>query len=199
MYSTYKKATMSILGLYYINPDIFSDMVYPQELNKDTLIDNILAECAELEVCYPDPVYMQQLIRIWSEKELSNWQKLYDTTALTYNPIWNVDAHITETETRDLHSTMDSVESGTGSTVNSKTGYNDNTFVNAEQDVANNNVDRNNAGSDTGTITRTTERGGNIGVTSSQQLIREERDIAQFNVYDYITDSFKRRFCLLIY
>lgn len=40
---------------------------------------------------------------------------------------------------------------------------------------------------------------GNIGVTTSQEMINQERDVVQFNIIDYIIDSFKRRFCLLVY
>ena len=51
--------------------------------------------------------------------------------------------------------------------------------------------------SDTGKIT--TERTGNIGVTSTQSLIKEQRDVVQFNIMDYIINDFKNRFCLLVY
>ena len=60
-------------------------------------------------------------------------------------------------------------------------------------------VNRDDSGKENGTITRETERGGNIGVTMTQQLIEAEREVDKFNVYDIICESFKRRFCLLIY
>ena len=40
---------------------------------------------------------------------------------------------------------------------------------------------------------------GNIGVTTTQNMIRQERDIDRFNLYDIIIESFKMRFCILIY
>ena len=40
---------------------------------------------------------------------------------------------------------------------------------------------------------------GNIGVTTTQQLIREQRNIELFNLYDIIIEDFKMRFCILIY
>lgn len=40
---------------------------------------------------------------------------------------------------------------------------------------------------------------GNIGVTSTQQLIEQEREIAKFNLSDYIVKEFIHRFCLLVY
>lgn len=44
-----------------------------------------------------------------------------------------------------------------------------------------------------------TERHGNIGVTTTQQMIREEREVAEFDVIQYIINDFKSRFCLLVY
>lgn len=52
-------------------------------------------------------------------------------------------------------------------------------------------------GSTEQTLTRTEQ--GNIGVTTTQAMIKEERDVDKFNIMDYIIDSFKKRFCLLVY
>lgn len=40
---------------------------------------------------------------------------------------------------------------------------------------------------------------GNIGVTTTQQMLQSERELVQFNIYDYIADSFAREFCLDLY
>ena len=45
----------------------------------------------------------------------------------------------------------------------------------------------------------TQRRTGNIGVTSSQQLIKEQREVADFSIIRFITESFKKRFCLMVY
>ena len=45
----------------------------------------------------------------------------------------------------------------------------------------------------------TQRRTGNIGVTASQDLIQKERDIADFSIIRFITESFKKRFCLMVY
>ena len=57
------------------------------------------------------------------------------------------------------------------------------------------------AGADTGTVEtrRTGHANGNIGVTTTQQMIEQERATVKFNIYDYIVDSFKTRFCILVY
>ena len=51
-----------------------------------------------------------------------------------------------------------------------------------------------------GDITRNSHISGNIGVTTSQQMLEQEIEIsAKLNVIKMIVDSFKERFCLLVY
>lgn len=54
-------------------------------------------------------------------------------------------------------------------------------------------------GERTGKHTRTGRAHGNIGVTTSQQMIQSERDLVVFNLYDVITESFIENFCLMVY
>lgn len=50
------------------------------------------------------------------------------------------------------------------------------------------------------TDTFTRRRGGNIGVTMSQQLLEAELNVRpKLNIYKYISNSFKKRFCNMIY
>ena len=51
-----------------------------------------------------------------------------------------------------------------------------------------------------GDITKNSHISGNIGVTTSQQMLEQEIEIsAKLNVIKMIVDSFKERFCLLVY
>ena len=51
-----------------------------------------------------------------------------------------------------------------------------------------------------GDITRNSHISGNIGVTTSQQMLEQEIEIsAKLNVIKMIVDSFRERFCLLVY
>lgn len=40
---------------------------------------------------------------------------------------------------------------------------------------------------------------GNIGVTTSQQMLQAELDVAKFNIVQQITDLFLQEFCIMIY
>ena len=72
-----------------------------------------------------------------------------------------------------------------GSITNTETG----------KDTENENVN----GGRTGRHTRTGRAHGNIGVTTSQQMIQSERDLVVFNLYDIIAESFIENFCLMVY
>jgi hypothetical protein len=72
-----------------------------------------------------------------------------------------------------------------GSITNTETG----------KDTENDNVN----GSRTGRHTKTGRAHGNIGVTTSQQMIQSERDLVIFNLYDVIAESFIENFCLMVY
>ena len=221
------RATMSLLGLYQADPTLFDNLELPEGLEADTLRDNMICELAELEVIYPDPVFMKSAIGFWSKKQLHVWTELYETLLYDYNPIWNKDG--TKTETRDLAGTEDVTDGNTHShditstrnlahtddstTTESVFGFNSSTAADANKTVLdmdtsdtgtvrdagsssdNRSIDRDTT--DTGTIT-TTEQ-GNIGVTSTQSLIKEQREVVQFNVYDYIIADFRKRFCLMVY
>ena len=42
-------------------------------------------------------------------------------------------------------------------------------------------------------------RSGNIGVTTSQQMLQSEFDIARWNMYEHIADLFCQEFCIMVY
>lgn len=241
------RASLSILGLYQREPTLFDELELPAGMKKDVLIDNILYEAASLEAYYPDPNFMKFMIGRWSFMNQNVWQKLYDTTVLEYNPIYNYDrteewtenekmldgrtAASTETETRNLKtgetsrtdSNGDVTTTGTMKTELNVSGYNEVTFTPSEETIetpdtmTSNNVIVDGARdvTDTGTVSidkkdtesldrkrdnlRSGRAFGNIGVTTTQQMIQQERETVTFNMYKVITDSFVDRFCLMVY
>lgn len=194
-----RQSWISITGLYNYDPTIFDDMYLPAGMDQDLTVNNIMLECAELEVLLPDPDAMKQAISFWSHAQATVWDKLWDTTQLEYNPIWNKDGVIKEVETHDLKATRNLNSTDTGSITNQRSAYNASTFQNQEKDI--HDLAGTDTGdiTDTGTLTRERTEKGNIGITTTQQMIKEEREVSQFNMYDYIVRSFKERFCIMVY
>lgn len=162
---------LSLLGLYQYNTQLFDGLKLPEGIDRETIINNLLAETAEFEIIYPDPDFLARMIGVWSEKEFPIWEKLENTRHYDYDPISNYDRREESTNT--------------GESLDKVAGYNASDLVNS-------------SGASTD-VKRTARMWGNIGVTTTQQMIEEERRISKFNIQDYIIDSFKRRFCLLIY
>lgn len=225
------RATLSILGLYQREPTLFDELELPGSMNKDVLIDNILYEAAPLEAYYPDPNFMKFMIGRWSFMNQSVWQKLYDTTVLEYNPIFNYDRTEewseneqmldkrtltgTEMETSTDNSSVEIKSSGTVKSELNVSGYNESSYVPREQTIETPDTLTSNTSETDRTVSidkndtenmdrkrdniRTGRAFGNIGVTTTQQMIQQERETVLFNMYKVITDSFIERFCLMIY
>jgi hypothetical protein len=226
---------LSIMGMYEYDPTVFSGFNVPEGIDKDAVIDEILLQCAELEIVYPDLNTMKLAIAVWSLGNQYTWNKLYETTKLVYNPIWNVDADISEIHSRESVSSGTSQNKETRNLTDTETrnltdtetpnitntrsvkGYNSNNWAEAEKNATTGTDTIQHTGTDTNQHTGTdtfdytdsqrvnddntitTRRTGNIGVTTTQAMIKEERSIAEFNMISYITQSFKERFCILIY
>jgi hypothetical protein len=213
------KAALSILALYNYDNSIFDIMVLPVGVVKDDVINNLLMELAEFEIIYASPVMIKSAIEFWSKKELPVWTKIYATTALSYEPLENLyrTENYTDDETRNLSGSNNQTRnvtetltrSGTDTVKEYVSGFNETNSTLAKQrddaaGIGSENSDTgtiNNAMTDTGTIknTRTADMHGSIGVITPQQMIKQEREVSEFNMCNYIIDSFKRRFCLLIY
>ena len=234
---------LSIMGLYQYNDNLFSFMHYPEgmtDLEKRSILYEILTECAELEVLYPDWQTMHIMISAWSAIELPVWQRIYNASKLEYNPIENYNRTETETITdnrNEAHSGNDmnqhsgkdtssgsmtgsETHSGTDTATNKITAYDANTLYDHDSNnmVHGHKVSDTNTTSGsltygklevfthgesiahTGSTTRENHTAGNIGVTTSQQMLQQEIDIAPaLNVAKIIIESFRERFCLLVY
>ncbi len=186
------RATMSILGLFQWDNTIFDEMILPDDVDSSIVIPSILSECAELEVIYPDPDLMKEMIALWSARELPVWERIYNAVTTTYNPLENYNRQ------EDWNQTDTGSSSGSGSSTDTHkvTGYNSGDWANQSQDEAY----ASNSGNSSLQTYHTSNVHGNIGVTTSQQMLNQELDVAgRTDIYSYIVRSFKNRFCLMVY
>ena len=194
------KAKLSVLGLYRWNNQIFSQMALPEDVDGETLTWKILEDCAELEILYSDPEYMQASIYNWSSAMLPSWTKMQEALTAEYNPIWNKDGTIVD----QMIYGEDKVTGVTGArdqtNTHSVSGFNVSTFQNADQDHATSVQATDTNTRQTHTDTRTITEQGNIGVTESSAMVRHEIELrADFNIYSIIANDFKKHYCLMIY
>lgn len=143
--------------------------------------------------------------------------KLWETTKIEYNPIWNVDGTETTTSEYGEHATTTSFgekisESVYGEKIRNNTysSYPYDTLAetptNKENVVDNENTDiftdsphNDTTTSNEHTDTVTVERKGNIGVTSTQHLINEERSISNFSFWNVVIEMLAKEITIPYY
>ena len=201
------RSTVDLIGMYHYDKTILDELVYPSALDGDTLKDNLLMASAEMELIYSEFNFLKSAIGIWSKKQLHVWNELYDTTQYEYNPIWNKDGTISETITRDLAGSEGWTDThnrenketrnlaGTNDVITTEEvfGFNSSTAapankVTVDQDTSDSGTDTINmtgtisrtAGTtDTGTITTERTEQGNIGIVTTQSMIKEQREVVR--------------------
>lgn len=95
------RATMSILGLLNFDNDLFEDMVVPETIDKEKLVDNIVEECAELELLFPSALTMKAILPRWSARRLPVWNRISEALTAEYNLLHNYDRTETWTDSRE--------------------------------------------------------------------------------------------------
>ena len=88
---------ITVLTLYNIDNTIFDKLVLPDyhfprsneyddlfliegySLDKQTLVDSILLECAELNTMYTNPDFIKYAIGVWCRRNFYMWRSLYET------------------------------------------------------------------------------------------------------------------------
>lgn len=139
------------------------------------------------------------------------WVKIYDALTENYNPLHNYDMTETRTpnltETRTPNITRGENASTTSSTdvENGVYGFNS-TNSNPSTDSTGSQTDTmNRTSTETGTETKkntgteTLTRSGNIGVTTSQQMLESELELRKYDFYQMIYNDIDTILCLKIY
>lgn len=165
-------------------------MVLPAGIDRDILIPDLLAQLAEYEILYPDPDTIKVVVESWSKHREPVWERVVKAAAASYDPIENYDRREEWTDTGH--------GSAAGTAKNYAAGYNPNLAGNPPGMVEQSRTGTDSSSDSTGHHTGRTH--GNIGVTTSQQMLEQEMAVAgKLDPYQYIINDFKRRFCVLLF
>lgn len=191
---------LTLMGIYQWNNELFKNLELPESLDASILIDNILVRSGEFEVLYADFEFNQYMIGAWSRKWADTFQRWVDALAIEYAPLENYDRKEDWTDTRNGH-TSGNTSGRTNSTTTNKVSAYDagdnlttkdaNTLVGA--DSSSSSGESHEGAKHDGRIH------GNIGVTTSQQMLQEELDLGYWNIYEKITDLFLTEFTIPVY
>ena len=195
---------MTILGLYQWDPTIFDDMQLPAAIDRNTLIGNIVLECAGLEITLPNAEIFKSMLTTWSNSRIDAWSKMVTALQSQYNALHNYDRTETHTDKWSNDSTKNMVQSSGGSdTTTTKTAAfdGDSLATAGENKTAyGGTANTTNTDKDSGTRDYTIKAYGNIGVTTSQQMLESEMQLrGKYDIYSIIVSEFRDKFCILIY
>lgn len=198
---------MSVIGLLNYDPDLFNETPLPDGIDRETFVSSIVHKCGGFPVLYPNAGFFKNIVNRWAFRRLPIWERMYNTTKLEYNPIENYDRNEESTEENSRTGTgatsTTTNDHSTGTNDSYSTGFNSGSLVQTGENVADTSTtatgESNSTSSENGAITRTSRIHGNIGVTTSQQMLESEREVAQFDIYEFMADDFCNEFCIQLY
>ena len=146
-----------------------------------------------------------KICKIIVTKFLNNWRRLWDSNIAEYNPIHNYDMEETRTLERGDVESADNIRTSVESTDHGRTNDIDDYVygMNSDQEGPGRRDSRTESkeGGETSSVnsdisegsrtkdieeTETTNRKGNIGVTTSQQMLMSEREVWSWNFFEQV-------------
>ena len=204
-------AKLTLIGLYNNDNTLFDSLTLPAGIDKTVLVNNILLRSGDFEVLYSNPDFLKPAISLWGQKWSRTFEKWQKALAVEYDPLYNYDRReewVTSedeaTATTGKSTDVGSTDVGTTSNDN-VSAYNDNTLVPDKQNILTSgsntvgNTEMENTSDRDRNEVRTGRAYGNIGVTTSQQMLQAELDIASWNLYEHITDIFLSEFIIPVF
>lgn len=156
---------------------------------------------------FTDDSTIQNLISLW-QIYIKEWQysidKMYEALYSDYNPLHNYDMLENESIGRKIDKTV-TTPTGTTTQTNKSTTFDDTTYrdveeitnsVNMSTEVTPNNTQTidNIEGNFNNAEIRKLSRSGNIGVTTSQQMIESEIEVRKKSIADWLIEFFVRKY-----
>lgn len=218
---------LTMLGMYEYDPTLFEDLTFPEGIEKDLAVNEILMRCGEFAILYPNLEFLKYQIAKWGQKHYRTFEKWVYALSQEYEPLFNYDRTEQESNTRsimgtnqqsaiDTGSNNESIaeqEAGTGSNTGKVAAYDSSSLEDKNkqdtQTATSKNTSRavttgatsNIMGSDTEneTYNHSSRVFGNIGVTTSSKMLEEYLDVQRWNIYENIAEIFVGEFCIMIY
>lgn len=209
------KLHLTLGGLYNYDNTLFDEIAIPDNADKSILIDEIMRQAGGNESRYQDPNFLKQMINVFFKTNNWKFSELWKTTEYDYDPLVNYDLEISETRereenndrTRKVENSGNNTSKSSETMENSVSAYNVSGYSPKDKtETAGSNENsakssgtetENNKGGGTETVTRR-EKGDN-SARSTQYMIREQREIVNFNWYQIVADEFENELTIPLY
>lgn len=215
---------ITLWGFYnWTDKKLFDNILLPQSIVKDDLVDLIMIECGDLFPYYQQPHYLQMQIENFFRRKYDGFSKMATALAAEYNPLENYDRKEdwTDKSKEKVHDSMsetvigtahdETSDSSSGSATGEVSAMDSNTFVNDNRSTTSS------SGSSEATTTNESSRGtsstnnrdneaehsgrthGNIGVMTSQQMLESELKLREYDLMERIVRLFEKDVIIQVY
>lgn len=228
---------LTVFNLLQFKNDFWADVVLPEGLEKDTLVDTITLKYGPFDVYPQHPMVLKHYVDVWFKRKYNIFEKMLKTLEFEYDPIENYnrmetydeknddtedrtsDRVTTDEEGREASgkSTTKDVSTANDETTGQVSPFNAETWANDSKSISESGstVDSDTDTSSTENRNQTTTQKdvdniknnrhkyyglhahGNIGVTTTQEMIKQERDVILYDVYLEIARMWADEFVIL--
>ena len=201
----------TLIGTYEFYPDLFASLNLPTGFDKSAFIDALLLDQGEKSVLYSNPVYMAYSIGKWGAKWYHEFERIKEAIEEDYNPLHNFDRHEEYNDassTNSLGTSSDTVQhtrTTNDVTTHEVSAFNSTGYQADDQTTeSGGNYTDGRSGNVTGQESVNSAHighlYGNIGVTKSQDMLRDEIEVRmRTNLYGIMARMFAEELLINIY
>ena len=185
------------VGRDLYNTDLFQDIELPKELNKEQLVNTILTDCYDFMPIENDFHLFKAMVDNWFLIRKNDFEKIYTALKEDYNPIHNFDRYEELDENRTVDRNDGYRENRTSKDTGKVSAFNENIYQPRDENSIDEDIDSNRNVKDVNVYKTQNHLYGNIGVTTTQQMINSEIDLRlKNNIYKIISIDFRKEFML---
>lgn len=186
-----------------IDGHLFDTFPLDTRIDRDKVINSIILRSGRSYPKFQDTRIFKVMVNAWFSNHSEMISDLYETSHYDYNPIENYNRMETGKRSGTNNIT-------TGNEINATKNYTDEhetsafdstNYQKSGKDTYVENSGSNEQGNENGTTNENYENRvhGNIGVTTSQRMIKEQRNVVRFSVYDWIAAEIDIKFFYGLY
>ena len=215
---------ITLWGFYnYTDKTLFDSAPMPEGIDKQELVDLIMVECGDLFPYYQQPNYLRMQIDNFFRRKKPNFDKMIEVLSAQYDPLENYDRK-EEWKDEGKENGSNKHDEGVRGSANDRTygnsvGNNVSKISAMDSDtlVTDTGADTSNTTSSNATTTNDAHRTidvkdekeheathsgrvhGNIGVTTSMQLVKEELELRRYDIMENIVRMFEKDVIIQVY
>lgn len=205
-------AKITLAGFYNYNSSLFDDIKLSPLIDKETLINNIVLEGSEFEVLYSNYEFFKRTSEHFFTLNYDLYNRWAEDLAKEYEPLENYDRqeHWTDKfdgkEDTTSSSNSNDVSDGNTNQIQKISSFDSSELVNDSANSGSAHNEANNTSNATGEqlqdnlATHDGRVHGNIGVTTSQQMLDAELELRQkWQLIKIITDMYLSEMTIRVY